>query len=89
MNSLCDVLESARQTYKSYDSSSLITQAGNPNVKVHHFNRRFADFMDCEYGEIDYVLIADVANIYFPVKGIGDDTVRFQLRPLIQRGLNK
>ena len=85
MNSLCDVLESARQTYKSYDSSSLITQPGNPNVKVHYFNRRFADFMDREYGEIDYVLIADVANIYFPDKDIDDDTVRFQLRPLIQK----
>ena len=89
MNSLCDILESARQTYKSYDSSSLITQPGNSNVKVHYFNRRFAEFMDCEYGEIDYVLIADVANIYFPDKVIDPDTIRFQLQPLIQKGLNK
>lgn len=82
VTSLCDVLESTRQTFESYDSSSFIKQPGHPNVKVHYFNRRFAEFMSCEYGEIDYVLIADVANIYFPDKVIDADTVRFQLRPL-------
>jgi hypothetical protein len=33
--------------------------------------------------------IADVASIYFPDKDIDADTVRFQLRPLIQKELDK
>jgi hypothetical protein len=89
LTSLCDVIASAKQEFESYDSSSLITQPGNPNVKVHFFNRRFSEFMFYEYGEIDYALIADVASIYFPDKDIDADTVRFQLRPLIQKELDK
>jgi len=89
LTSLCDVIASAKQEFESYDSSSLIIQPGNPNVKVHFFNRRFSEFMFYEYGEIDYALIADVASIYFPDKDIDADTVRFQLRPLIQKELDK
>ena len=41
------------------------------------------------WGTIDSALIADVASIYFPDKDIDADTVRFQLRPLIQKELDK
>ena len=89
LTSFCDVIASAKQEFKSYDSSSLITQPENPNVKVHYFNRRFSKFMFYEYGEIDYALIADVTFIYFPDKNIDADTLRFQLGPLIQKKLDK
>ena len=85
LTSFCDVIASAKQEFKSYDSSSLITQPENPNVKVHYFNRRFSKFMFYEYGEIDYALITDVTFIYFPDKNIDADTVRFQLGHLSKK----